>query len=104
MKHHKRETRYTWTPKKIRRLGPTLTVEVAGLILGIGRTKAYQLVQDGEFPVQVLRVGRRILVPTARLLELLGYDIQLHPNDERPSDRLNGEGQPEHVVSPARST
>jgi hypothetical protein len=100
----KRQQRYEWTPKRIRKLGPTVTVEQAGLILGIGRTKAYQLVQDEEFPVEVLRVGRRILVPTARLLGLLGYDVQLHPNDEPPGHRLNGERQPQHVVTPVRST
>jgi hypothetical protein len=40
--------------------------------LGIGRTKAYETVRGGNFPVPVLRVGRRILVPTLPILALLG--------------------------------
>jgi len=51
---------------------PTLTVEEAGELLGISRNSAYQAVKTGEIPV--LRVGKRLLVPTARLRVLLGLD------------------------------
>lgn len=47
----------------------TLTVEEAALVLGIGRSAAYQAVARGEIPS--VRVGRRILVPTASLDRLL---------------------------------
>ena len=41
-------------------------------ILGIGRTKAYELAKTGEFPVRVLRIGRRYVVPVPAILALLG--------------------------------
>lgn len=48
----------------------TLTVEEAARLLGCGRATAYLGIKSGEIPA--LRVGRRILVPRARLLALLG--------------------------------
>jgi len=61
-----------WTPDAVRQLGLTTDVATAGAILGIGRSKAYQLAKNGEFPVTILNVGRRYLVPTNALLALLG--------------------------------
>ena len=61
-----------WTPEAVRQLGLTTDVATAGAILGIGRSKAYQLAKNGEFPITILRVGRRYLVPTNALLTLLG--------------------------------
>jgi hypothetical protein len=61
-----------WTVEAIRALGATTDVETAGAILGIGRTKAYEMVREGSFPVPVLRMGRRVLVPTPSILTLLG--------------------------------
>ncbi len=51
-------------------LPPTMTVEQAGEVLGISRRSAYRAAATGELPT--LRLGRRLLVPTARLLDLLG--------------------------------
>lgn len=51
---------------------PTLSVEDAAGLLKISRASAYQGVKAGEIPS--IRVGRRILVPTAALLTLLGMD------------------------------
>ncbi|MDQ3973805.1 MAG: helix-turn-helix domain-containing protein [Actinomycetota bacterium] len=48
----------------------TLAVEQAGELLGISRRSAYRAAASGELPT--LRLGRRLLVPTARLLALLG--------------------------------
>lgn len=59
-----------WTVESVRALGLTTTVEIAASILGISRTKAYTLAKSGEFPVRLVRVGRRYLVPTSALLEL----------------------------------
>lgn len=50
----------------------TLTVEEAGELLGISRQSAYRAAAAGELPA--LRVGRRLIVPTARLLEMLGVE------------------------------
>jgi excisionase family DNA binding protein len=49
---------------------PTVTVEESGEILGIGRNSAYEGVNSGQIPS--IRVGRRIVVPTAQLRRLLG--------------------------------
>jgi excisionase family DNA binding protein len=47
-----------------------LTVEQAARLLGISRGLAYQGVRDGSIPS--ISIGRRRLIPTARLLELVG--------------------------------
>lgn len=52
-------------------LPPTVSVVEAGEILGIGRSSAYQAARTGELPT--IPLGRRLVVPTARLLELLGH-------------------------------
>jgi excisionase family DNA binding protein len=58
------------------RLSATLTVPEAARLLGIGRNLAYEIAaRDGEIAgVPVVRVGRRLLIPLARLLEVLGLD------------------------------
>jgi len=61
-----------WTVEAIRSLGATTDVETAAAILGIGRTKAYELAKANEFPVRLLRIGRRYLVPVPAILNLLG--------------------------------
>ena len=43
----------------------------AARILGIGRTKAYELARRGEFPCLVIRVGDLYRVSTPDLLRLL---------------------------------
>jgi len=58
------------TLTEARQLPTVLTVEEAGRLLGLGRSAAYDAVQRGELPV--LRFGRRLLVPTARILDMLG--------------------------------
>ena len=49
----------TWTADAIRTLGTTTDVETAASILGIGRTKAYEVAKAGAFPVTIIRIGRR---------------------------------------------
>lgn len=49
----------------------------AGKALGIGRSQAYAAAESGEIPT--IRIGRRILVPTAalrRMLQLDEVDVQ----------------------------
>lgn len=53
-------------------LPPTLDVVTAGALLGVGRTVAYRLVRQGRWPTHVVRVGRKIVIPTFPLLEFLG--------------------------------
>jgi hypothetical protein len=61
-----------WTLEAVRNLGTTTDVETAGAIMGIGRTKAYELAKEGEFPVPLIKIGRRYIVPVQRLLAILG--------------------------------
>lgn len=54
----------------------TLTIRQAASMLGISRSLAYELVKNGNFPVPVLRLGRRMVVPRAALLRLLGSAVE----------------------------
>jgi excisionase family DNA binding protein len=77
---------------------PTLTVERARELLGIARSTAYDAVRTGEIPS--IRLGRKIVVPTAALLRML------HLCDVEPDglDRC-GAGRREplsQVVAPRR--
>jgi len=63
-----------WTIDAIRNLGATTDIETAGAILGIGRSKAYELAKSDEFPTRVLRIGRRYLVPIPAILSALGIE------------------------------
>lgn len=58
----------------LQNLPATLSVEQAAEVLGISRRSAYRAVERGDLPT--LRLGRRLLVPTARLLALLGVEQQ----------------------------
>lgn len=69
-----------WTVEAVRDLGLTTNVETAGAILGIGRSKAYELARAGQFPVAIIRVGRRYLVPVAPLLALLSAAEPIEPH------------------------
>ena len=48
-----------------------LDVPDAARMLGIGRSLAYELVRRGEWPTEVLRIGKLIKIPSAPLLRLL---------------------------------
>lgn len=69
MRTKARHQRRIYTTEELRTLPPTVEVDVAADILGLGRTAAYSAARRGELPV--IRVGRRIVVSTARLLAML---------------------------------
>ncbi|MFJ8043847.1 helix-turn-helix domain-containing protein [Kitasatospora sp. NPDC096147] len=54
------------------RVQPTMTVPEAGRFLRLQKAASYNAAKRGEIPT--ITVGRRLLVPTARLRELLGMD------------------------------
>ncbi len=54
------------------RASTTVDLMTAASALGMGRTKAYELARNGQFPCRVIRIGDTYRVPTAALLELLG--------------------------------
>lgn len=51
---------------------PTITVKEAAALLGISERSAYDAVHRGEIPV--IRLGRRMTVPTVPILRMLGLD------------------------------
>jgi hypothetical protein len=51
----------------------------AARALGLGRTKAYELAQRGQFPCRIVRIGDLYKVPTADLLRLLGVTAEAPP-------------------------
>lgn len=63
----------TTTPVPDPAITPWVTVPEGGQMLaGLSRSAAYQAAKRGDLPT--LRVGRRLVVPTARLRSLLGLD------------------------------
>lgn len=75
---------------------PTIVnLMTAARALGIGRTKAYQLAQDGQFPCRIIRIGKGYHIPTADLLRLLGVmPVPLHKNT---TENQNTETQDLHL-------
>ena len=55
-------------------LPPLLSVEQACELLGVSRSVGYRADASGDLPTW--RWGRRVYVPTARLLELLGVPAE----------------------------
>lgn len=53
-------------------LPPTLTIEECASVLRLSRGSAYEAARTGQIPV--IRIGRRLLVPRAKLLQMLGED------------------------------
>lgn len=49
---------------------PTMTVAEAGQLLGLGRTASYAAAKYGQIPT--IKIGKRLLVPTASLRRMLG--------------------------------
>lgn len=84
MSNHNRRV---WTPDEVKALGVRTTVPIAGEILaGLCKDESYRMVQRGEFPVPVVKVGRRMVVPVAPILRLLDIDRPNAVNSEpRPA-------------------
>jgi hypothetical protein len=77
-------TRKVWTRKAVEALGVRTDVPTAGQILaGWNKDESYRAVKRGDFPVPVIKVGRRLIVPTQPLLELLGLASQ--EGDDAPT-------------------
>lgn len=52
---------------------PILSVPEAGRLLGVSKDTAYRAAHAGQIPV--FRVGKKMVVPTARLLEMLSAPV-----------------------------
>jgi excisionase family DNA binding protein len=64
----------TVTFAEIAHLPVMVDLLTAARVLGIGRTTAYMLAREGEFPCPLVRIGGAYRVPTLGLLRLLGID------------------------------
>lgn len=62
------------TRRELLALPAAIDIRTAGRALGLGERKSYQLAQDGEFPVRVLRLGGSYRVSSAELLAYLGIE------------------------------
>jgi len=62
-------------------LPKTLTIEECASVLRLSRGSAYEAARTGQIPV--IRIGRRLLVPRAKLLRMLGED---GTPDDAPSE------------------
>lgn len=70
-------------------LPPLLRMEQACEVLGISRSAGYRAAAAGRIPT--LRWGRRVYVPTARLLAMLGLEVESAPAGRRePRSRWEG--------------
>jgi excisionase family DNA binding protein len=56
-------------------LPTTLTIEECAALLRLSRGSTYEAARTGQIPT--IRIGRRLLVPRARLLQMLGEDLVL---------------------------
>jgi hypothetical protein len=63
---------------------PSVDLMTAAAVLGMGRTKAYELARTDKFPVKLIRIGASYRVPVAGLLQLLGIADTPRPT---PVDR-----------------
>jgi excisionase family DNA binding protein len=57
------------------RLPALIGVEQACALLGISRSAGYRAAASGDLPT--LRFGRRVYIPTARLLAMLGLTAEV---------------------------
>lgn len=69
-----------WTREGVLALGVRTDVETAGSIFGLSRTQAYEAVNAERFPVPTFRIGRRVVVPVAPIVQLLGLDAAGAPS------------------------
>jgi excisionase family DNA binding protein len=59
------------TPEQVEQIlsKPTATAEEVAMIFGLGRGQAYKSIREGE--IRSIRMGRRVMVPTAAIREKL---------------------------------
>lgn len=60
--------------REVLELPAVVNLPTAGRAFGLGRDTAYRLYQSGEFPAEVLRLGRQLMVRRADLLDALGIE------------------------------
>ena len=87
-------------PALLASLGATMRIDEAAAILGISRRSAYRAAANAQLPT--IRLGRRLLVPTASLLRLLGVTDVPESNGGR-SAAASDDAEAPGTVSTART-
>jgi hypothetical protein len=64
----------------------TVSVPFAGACCGLSRATAYVAAHDGSLPT--IRISGRLLVPTAKLLAMLGLDEPCESTDRTEPEEL----------------
>ena len=59
----------------LRSAGPVLSVPLYARIHGISKSHAYDLIRRGELGVPVIRLGHRVVIPTAEVRKALGIQV-----------------------------
>ena len=62
----------------------TVNIDEAAQTLGVSRLTLYSAIRNGESPVPVIKIGKRLVVPKAALAKLL--------SGEDASGSVEGEG------------
>jgi excisionase family DNA binding protein len=86
----------------LRRLGDLpafLTVDEAAVLLRVGRSAMYEAASRGELPT--IRVGRRLRVPRAALLELAGERLVRDGEQAADQREPKGSGTAGHAAEEA---
>jgi excisionase family DNA binding protein len=52
-------------------------VEQLANVLGVGRSKIYEMIRTNDLPVAPIRIGRRVVFSRAKVEEFLGRDPEL---------------------------
>ncbi len=98
--------RRPWTEAEIRQLGTRTDVPTAGSIIGgLCETESRVLYRRGDFPVPVIKVGHRLVVPVAPILAFLGLDggdgDRSRPAEQQGSGSGAGPGPRTRAAGPA---
>lgn len=62
--------------------GPTVPPAVVAEVYGVTKAHIHNLINRGEFPLPVIRLGGRVRIPTVDLLRSLGLDPE---SGDRPA-------------------
>lgn len=83
------------TREELLNLPVAVDVPTAGRALGLSRTTAYRLAQQGQLPVPVLKLGRALRVTRASLLNALGVaENPTGPHGNREGQQTGGTETP----------
>ena len=63
-------------PEIKRQWPPTVDVPAAARAFGVSRSHAYELVNRGEFPAKVIKVGSRYRVVTESIIRALSDELK----------------------------